>query len=990
MVRKASLLGRSSPWRLTHKLGAISVAFVIAVVVPMTLLIGAHRDASAVTRSELRGVAYTGALADVLVGLAHHDRLTRRLVAGETDTRGQRQVVAAQVDASFQRLLAVDAESGTLLHTGTRGLHERGRDDALPTTLFDKWRSVEANEDDGPNEAHGRLIADVRLLLEHVGETSRLFLDPEPRTYHTMEALLVQAPRILKRLHSSASKVSGLLPRKALSLRDRASLAAELADLERQGAMMQANLKKAFLADRASPTAALAERLSRSLDQTYLELTSFSTLVTTELVVAPQPSLQPVRFEAALENAELQLRTLWSDMIREQRLMLEQRLRQAEASFLRSLAVVALAVSTGTALMICLAWAVKRDLRAVATAAGRIAAGGLDVRVRARSSDEVGDVASAFNTMAQDLEALLDERSRLSRERELILEASAEGIYGVDLDGRITFANPAAGHLLGYDRTELTGHIDHDLLHARHADGSDYPGLDCPINRAYRAGEPVRVDSEIFWHRNGSAVEVEYWAQPIVEGGQVIGAVVNFMDVSERKRHEKELTQQALHDSLTNLPNRTLLRDRLELALARSSRLGTTVGVLFLDLDRFKEINDGLGHGAGDEVLVQVAARLQSVVRGEDTVVRFGGDEFVILCDGIASPWEASALAERILECFIAPLAAGDSEFYMTASVGIALACPGQGAEELIRNADSAMYRAKERGRGCVELFDEEFRARTAARLKLQAELRRALDRKEFRLVYQPIVSLDNGAVVGVEALLRWEHPVRGLVSPTEFIALAEETGLIVPIGEWLLGEALERAAVWRTTIEGAENLFMSVNVSARQLTMPNLVDVIATAISETAIDPGAIHLEVTETALMRDVEFSIETLRGLKVLGAHLSVDDFGTGYSSLSYLKRLPLDTMKVDRSFVSGLGSDPHDSSIVSAIVAMGRALGLQTLAEGVETPEQLAELRALGCDLAQGYYFAMPLSAETLEVFLVNTFASNGRELAPGVLTGEVGG
>jgi diguanylate cyclase (GGDEF)-like protein len=480
---------------------------------------------------------------------------------------------------------------------------------------------------------------------------------------------------------------------------------------------------------------------------------------------------------------------------------------------------------------------------------------------------------------------------------------------------------------------------------------------------------------------------------PVPDGGDaaVVAEALNALadrleeTLEALARGEERLAHLAMHDSLTNLPNRSLLRDRLDQALARSDRHNSITGVLFVDLDRFKEINDSLGHEAGDTVLRRVAERVQEAVRPSDTVARLDGDQFLVLCEELASEWQAGVLGERIAACLEEPFGVAGNEFYVTASIGITLARAGDSPDKALADADSAMYRAKVKGGGRVELFDERFRARTAARLRTQSDLRRALERIEFRLVYQPIVSIADGTVAGAEALLRWEHPQRGTVSPADFIPQAEESGVIVPIGSWVMAEAFRQARSWSAADPLGAAPFVSVNLSARQLLVPDLVERVRSSIADSGIDPDAVHLEITETVLMQDVELSVHTLAGLKSLGVHFAVDDFGTGYSSLSYLKRFPLDTIKVDRSFIDGLGTNPDDSSIVAAIVGLGRALGLTVLTEGVETALQLDELHALGCDLAQGYHFDRPLSAGKLVERLAarGAHAGNGHPGPPAV-------
>jgi diguanylate cyclase (GGDEF)-like protein/PAS domain S-box-containing protein len=476
------------------------------------------------------------------------------------------------------------------------------------------------------------------------------------------------------------------------------------------------------------------------------------------------------------------------------------------------------------------------------------------------------------------------------------------------------------------------------------------------------------------------------WSTPIIaaDGGPVHGVLTVYFDeprrpgpaeegllelaahladiAIERSHAQAQLAHQAAHDALTGLPNRVFFLDRIALALARTQRSRSSVAVLFLDLDRFKFINDSLGHDAGDRLLVALGKRLQEVIRPGDTVARFGGDEFTILCESIADEAHALAIAERVAQVATAPFPLNDAEVFVTMSIGIALASGSRSRpESLVENADAAMYRAKARGGNRREVFDQAMRARAKRRLAMHSSLHRAVERGEFRVLYQPIHSLRSGRAMGAEALVRWEHPDRGLIGPGEFIALAEETGLIMSIGTQVLREACRQARAWQ-----AEQLRLTikVNLSARQFVHPNLAEVVAEILAETGIDPALVYLEITETVLMEDVESTSAALTELKSLGVSLTVDDFGTGYSSLAYLKRFPVDEIKIDRDFVAGLLSDQEDQAIVTAIINLAHTLGVVAVAEGVENLDQMRRLRELGCDLGQGYHFGRPLPPETL--------------------------
>jgi diguanylate cyclase (GGDEF)-like protein/PAS domain S-box-containing protein len=482
-----------------------------------------------------------------------------------------------------------------------------------------------------------------------------------------------------------------------------------------------------------------------------------------------------------------------------------------------------------------------------------------------------------------------------------------------------------------------------------------------------RTHEPYRIDHRIVLG-DGSVRFVQEQAEfSFGDDGKPARVIGTIVDVTERKLAEVRLAYLAHHDALTGLPNRTMLTERLEHSMAYAQRQNRFVAVLFIDLDRFKAINDTRGHAVGDELLRQVATRLRSVVRATDTVARSGGDEFIVVAGDVGSAGDVLSVAHSARAAFEAPFLLGDEEAFVSASVGVAVyPRDGVDVDTLIKNADAALYQAKDRGRDNIQYFTADLVESAARKSALEADMRRALERGEFLLYYQPLVGLRSGRQLGFEALLRWQHPTLGLVLPEEFIPLAEESGLIVPLGEWVLEAACTQHKQWE--LDGYDVGRVTVNISARQFQHRDLAATVEKVIAKTQIAPSALELELTETLLMNDVPNTVATLRTLRAMGVAISVDDFGTGYSSLGYLKNFPIDSLKIDRTFVRDITTDRYDEAIAAAIVALARSLGMNVIAEGVETPGQLAQLLRLGCDEGQGYHFGVPAPPEACMALL----------------------
>ncbi|HTG31436.1 MAG TPA: EAL domain-containing protein [Thermoanaerobaculia bacterium] len=534
---------------------------------------------------------------------------------------------------------------------------------------------------------------------------------------------------------------------------------------------------------------------------------------------------------------------------------------------------------------------------------------------------------------------------------EQILATVADPVIVCDSGGIIRFTNHAASTVFGYEPGELAG-APIELLAE--------PCMGSSVLLLVSAGEVVRDAEMVFRARQGERIEVGVSLSPLADDrGVGVGAVLVVRDIRARKRAESQIAYQACHDALTGLPNRMLFYDRLTQGLARAKRHGDRLAVLFLDLDQFKVVNDSLGHAAGDRLLIEIAGRLQRTLRQGDTVARVGGDEFTFLLPGIERGEDASRVAQKILEAVSRPLEIDGHQLYVTPSIGISLyPTDGEDAEALLSSADIAMYRAKDQGRNGIQISSPAMNARSVARLSLERDLRMAIERGEFTLVYQPQAGVLSGRTVGVEALLRWNHPRRGVVLPGEFIAIAEETRLILPLGEWVLRTACEQARQWRKG--GGSALRVAVNLSALQFRQRNLARTVQTVLSESGIPPGSLELEITESAAMHDAGMTIGVLSELREMGVRIALDDFGTGHASLSYLKRFPLDTLKIDRSFVWGIENSRQDTAIIAAITGLAHGLGLAVLAEGVESESQLGLLAACGCDEYQGFLLSKPLA------------------------------
>lgn len=592
------------------------------------------------------------------------------------------------------------------------------------------------------------------------------------------------------------------------------------------------------------------------------------------------------------------------------------------------------------------------------------------------------ELKHARDRLLAENRSLSDEVARRARLHASILQSLGEGLCGLDAAGEIVFVNHAGASLLGYGEDELLGQHAHSLLHRCRDQCGLPPVEDCLLAKSLQGRLRLRQVNEIFCCRDGSPLSVELNSEPMVDADTHVGMVVTFQDIGERKRYLEEIALRSNFDALTGLPNRNLLNDRLTQAIERCAQENRRLAVMTLNIDRFKTINDSLGHRAGDDLLIVAARRMKSLGNGFDTLARTEGDEFVMLAE-IDDSHNLPHVVQPLLNTLAQPFRVGEHEFYLTASVGVAVA-PNDGptAESLLQNSSAAMYRTKAVGGNGFSCYASEMNAQALERLALENGLRRAIERGELVLHYQPQLNLHSGKMIGCEALVRWRHPERGLVPPAEFIPLAESSGLIVPLGEWVLREACRQNRAWQQA--GLPPVKVGVNLSARQLAVQDLVQLAADILAATELDPRWLELELTESAVLADADAFIRATEQLKGLSVTLSIDDFGTGFSSLSYLKRFAIDRLKIDQSFVRDLTQDPSSAAIAMTIISLAHSLGLDVIAEGVETEAQLNFLRLRHCDEMQGFYFSKPLPADQFAALL-----ASGRTLGPPPGTGASG-
>ena len=913
------------------------------------------------SQRELEGIALIKPISRTVQFAQQHRGISAALLGGNETMRGRRAAKEKEVVEVFQAMEKQLPASLTASESFRRikADWERLRKDGLD------WK-ISANF-----VAHTDLIGQLQSFEVFVADEYLLTLDPEISSYYLIDTTVNKLPHVLEYLGQLRAYGTGILANKQISASQQAELRVMIAELGNTLKFLNHNLDKV---SRHNPT--VQKSLREASDDIVASVRQITGLVTSEFLAGHLATPPEVFLDIATSAIDKSYAQMYDSLLPTTEALIKARIARAKKTLYINTGIAMLAFLLVVYVSVSLYYAIIGNIQSLVRSARTFAGGNLRERVKLDTRDELSWVGDSFNEMADGFNAMLEARKQAEKEladaaENLRIAAIAfetqMAIVITDTTPKILRVNKAFEEITGYTAEEVIGHNPR-MLSAGKEPAAFYEEMwRVLLSEGKWSGEVL--------DRRKSGETYPKWltiTDVTTTDGAITHYVGSFFDITDRKKAEQDIHQLAFYDPLTKLPNRRLLLDRLQQALASSARSGEYGAIMFLDLDNFKAINDTKGHECGDLLLIEAAKRLQSCVREGDTVARLGGDEFVVMLEGLKGETErvaalADEVGEKILAVLDQPYLIKDLELYSTASIGVNLfSGHGISADELLKYADIAMYQAKAAGRNTLRFFDPQMQVILEAHAALQAGLHHALEMSEFEIHYQPKVNLRTGRVSGAETLLRWRHPERGLVSPVEFIPSLEESGLIVPVGTWVLRTACMQAKAWQ--IAGVESCGVAVNLSAVQFHGQDICAVVRQTLGEAGLEAKFLELEITESTIMKDMESAAQMLRELKSLGVRLSVDDFGTGHSSLSYLKRFATDTLKIDQSFVRDITTDPDDALIARTIIGMAHNLGMKVIAEGVETEAQMAFLARNGCDEMQGYYYSKPLPVEAYAALL----------------------
>ena len=932
--------------KLSRKFTLIGVLVLAMVAMPVWLVVKTAVATLSVARAEAAGIGPSGDMLTLIKLTQQHRGQSAMVLAGNDSIQAARHAKQAEVEQAMARA-----------RQSVAGLADPGLDASL-AAIQREWQGV-ADAIGGKSIAgpqsfarHTALIAKQLALLEDIVDSSTLALDSDAGTHHMVSAVLGHLPHLNESLGQMRAVGAELLSRGEIMPEDRMRITTTGATAQQHLDSAREAFDKAMDAEpawRRALDGAVASAMAAA--EAVLKLTD------EQIVRAETPSLASADYFATMTRA---IDTQF-DLTAAAFKVLDSTLADRVAAEQRALWMVLGGVVPGALalwIIVLIARTTTRSIGQAVQLAQNVAAGDLTSKIEVTSTDEAGHLLAALKDMTDNLTTIIGELQLAAA----VFDSSLDSIFITDSQGTILKVNAAAMRVTGYSADELLGRNPRILQSGRH-DRTFYAEL---WRSVMQTG---RWQGEIWNRRKSGEVFPELLSISAIRDkhGAISNYISIFIDISVQKEAERRLDYLANHDRLTGLPNRGLFHDRLLVALVQAKRNRQPIAVLFIDLDHFKYINDTFGHAIGDELLRAVAQRMQGSLREADTLSRISGDEFTILLQHFDSREEVGLVAGKILSAMKLPFYIGEHELYISASIGISTYPEdGDHPELLLKNSDTAMYHAKSDGRGGMRFFRSSMEGHSIQRLELERHLHHALEQEEFLLFYQPQFDLATGRLTGMEALLRWQRPEVGLVSPLDFIPLAEETGLIVPIGEWALRTACTQGSVWAKA--GAGPVRIAVNISAQQFGRADFCGVVDNILSDTGFPPDCLELELTESLAMHHAEETVLTLKKLKALGVKISIDDFGTGYSSLSYLKRFPVDSLKIDKSFVDGIADDPNDAAIVIAIIVMAHSLGLGVIAEGVETQEQLDFLKMHHCNEVQGFLLGRPMPAGHIEKLL----------------------